>query len=81
MQLGSSPWGMEFSVGAGYLSADYTRYRIYQDRLVRRGAQMRFNGIVPLKAKLSLVYVFGRKAKKNEEKKGNKKGNKKGGNL
>jgi hypothetical protein len=57
-QFGTSPWGMEFSLGAGYLTTDYTRYRVYQDRLVRHGAQMRFSGIVPLKAKVALVYMF-----------------------
>ena len=64
MQFGCSPWGMEFSLGAGYLTTEYARYRIYQNKLVRHGALMRFSGIVPLKAKISLVYMFHHRKKK-----------------
>jgi hypothetical protein len=62
-QFGTSPWGMELSLGFGYLTTDYTRYRIYLGKLVRDGAKMHFSGIVPLKAKVSLVYLFHYKKK------------------
>ncbi|MDR3118221.1 MAG: DUF3575 domain-containing protein [Mediterranea sp.] len=57
-QLGNSPWRMEFSAGGGFLTTDYTRYQIYQDKLTRYGPQMRFSGLAPLKAKVSLAYLF-----------------------
>jgi hypothetical protein len=59
-------WRMEFSLGAGYLTTDYTRYRIVDRQLVRDGADMRFGGLLPLKVKISLVYLLTRGAKKKE---------------
>ncbi|MDR1881154.1 MAG: DUF3575 domain-containing protein [Prevotella sp.] len=66
MQFGSSSWGMEFSASAGWLTTDYTRYTLnpyVRHELIRDGADMRFSGVVPLKAKVSLIYLFSRKAK------------------
>jgi len=66
VQFGSSPWGMEFSAGAGYLTTDYTPHTpnpYVQHELLRDGADQRFRGILPLKAKVSLIYLFSRKVK------------------
>ncbi|MDR1883550.1 MAG: DUF3575 domain-containing protein [Prevotella sp.] len=66
LRLGSSPWGLEFSVGGGFLSSRYTPYtpdRNIQHELWRTGPDKRFTGFVPLKAGISLVYLFGHKEK------------------
>jgi hypothetical protein len=59
----SGNWQMEFSLGAGYLTADRTRYRVIDRELVRQGADMRFKGVLPLKAKISLSYLLTRRVK------------------
>jgi hypothetical protein len=56
--FGASPWGMEISAGVGYLTTDYTRYRVIRNELIRDGDDMRFKAVLPLKAKLSLIYVI-----------------------
>jgi hypothetical protein len=72
-QFGSSPWSMEFSAGAGFLSSRYTPYtpdRSVSHELWRTGPDMRYTGFIPLKAGISLVYMFSRKVKVHGTKKG-----------
>jgi hypothetical protein len=54
--LPHSPWGLEFSIGGGWLTNTYTPYKVQYDKLIRQGADMRFTGIIPLKLKVSLMY-------------------------
>jgi hypothetical protein len=54
----ATPWGIELSVGAGYLTTDYTPYRVIRNELIRNGPDMRFKALLPLKAKLSLLYLI-----------------------
>jgi hypothetical protein len=66
LRLGSSPWGLEFSVGGGFLSSRYTPYtpdRNIPHELWRTGPDKQFTGLVPLKAGISLVYLFSLKEK------------------
>lgn len=51
---------MEFSLGVGYLSTDYKHYHIVGDELIKQGDSMRYQAVLPLKAKVSLVWVLNR---------------------
>ncbi|MDR1341920.1 MAG: DUF3575 domain-containing protein [Prevotellaceae bacterium] len=55
-------WGLELTLGAGYLTNSYRRYTVEDTHdgheLVRLGAPMRFVGVVPCKVGVSLQWTF-----------------------
>lgn len=57
---------LEFSAGIGYIVTDYHHYHVVDGILMVQDGGMRFSSLVPAKAKVSLVWVMGHKAKKGE---------------
>lgn len=57
---------MEFSTGFGALVTNYRRYRVIDDELIKQGKSMKYKAVLPLKAKISLVWTI--KGKKEAKK-------------
>jgi hypothetical protein len=57
---------MEYSLGAGYFTMDYRRYTVHADdrELIKYGPEKRYSALMPLKAKVSLVWLLHYKTKK-----------------
>ena len=49
---------MEFSTGFGALVTNYRRYRVIDDELIKQGKSMKYKALLPLKAKISLVWTI-----------------------
>lgn len=51
-------FNLEFSVGLGYIMTDYRRYNVIDNELIKQGRTMRYQSILPAKAKVSLVWLL-----------------------
>lgn len=55
----SKHFNIEFSLGVGYLKADYKHYHVIDDILIKQGNNHNYNAFIPLKAKVSLSWMIG----------------------
>jgi hypothetical protein len=67
-------WGLEFTLGAGYLTNSYRRYTVEATHdgheLVRLGAPMRLVGVMPFKVGVSLQWTFSKKVRYRRDRRG-----------
>lgn len=55
---------LEFSAGVGALVTDYRHYHVINDELIKQGLSMKYKAFLPIKAKVSLVWLLHGKNKK-----------------
>lgn len=49
---------LEFSLGVGALVTDYRHYHVIDNELIKQGVDMKYKALLPLKAKVSLVWLI-----------------------
>lgn len=51
-------FNLEFSVGVGHVTTNYRNYTVVENELIKKGSAMRYQSILPAKAKFSLVWLL-----------------------